>query len=233
MAFRTRYGHYEFLVMSFGLTNAPAAFVSLMNVAFLGHVVSKEGVTVDPQKIEEVKNWVRPSSMMEVRSFVGLATLLSSEIPFEWTEKCEESFQKLKTLLTTTPILALSVEGKDFEAGDVKPLGVDLVKDAQDKVRSIQAKLLAAQSRQKKYADHKVRDMAFQMGENVLLKVSLMKRVIRFGKKGKLSPRYIGPFEVLNCVGPVAYRLALPLNLSAVYLVFHVSMLKRYHGDGD
>ncbi|WMV37927.1 hypothetical protein MTR67_031312 [Solanum verrucosum] len=101
-----------------------------------------------------------------------------------------------------------------FEAGDVKPLGVDLVKNAQDKVMSIQAKLLAAQSRQKKYADHKIRDIAFQTGENVLLKVSPMKRVMRFGKKVKLSPRYIGPFEVLECVGPVAYRLALPPNLS-------------------
>ena len=97
-----------------------------------------------------------------------------------------------------------------FEAGDVKPLRVDLVKDAQDKVRSIQAKFLAAQSRQKKYADHKVRDMTFQSGENVLLKVSPMKGVMRFGKKGKLSLRYIGPFEILKCVGPVAYRLALP-----------------------
>ncbi|WMV46931.1 hypothetical protein MTR67_040316 [Solanum verrucosum] len=94
-------------------------------------------------------------------------------------------------------------------------------------------KLLATQSRQKKYADHKVRDITFQTGEKVLLKVSPMKGVIRFGKKGKLSPRYIGPFEILDCVGPVAYRLALPPNLSGVHLVFHVSMLKRYHGDGD
>ncbi|WMV59080.1 hypothetical protein MTR67_052465 [Solanum verrucosum] len=90
-----------------------------------------------------------------------------------------------------------------------------------------------AQSRQKKYADHKVRDMEFQMGENVLLMVSPMKGVMRFGKKGKLSPRYIGPFEVLECVGPMAYRLALPPNLYCVYPIFHVSMLKRYHGDGD
>ncbi|WMV14703.1 hypothetical protein MTR67_008088 [Solanum verrucosum] len=108
---------------------------------------------------------------------------------------------------------------------------VDLLKDAQDKIMSIQAKLLAAQSRQKKYADHKVRDMTFQIGENIIHKVSPMKGVIRFSKKGKLSPRYIGPFEVLECVGLVAYRLALPPNLSGVHLVFHVSMLKRYHGD--
>ncbi|KAH0669726.1 hypothetical protein KY285_023887 [Solanum tuberosum] len=97
-------------------------------------------------------------------------------------------------------------------------IGLDLVKDAQDKVRSIQAKLLATQSRQKRYADHKV---------------SPMKGVMRFGKKGKLSPRCIDPFEILECVGPVAYRLALPPNLLGVHPVFHVSMLKRYHGDRD
>ncbi|WMV14374.1 hypothetical protein MTR67_007759 [Solanum verrucosum] len=91
-----------------------------------------------------------------------------------------------------------------FEAGDVKLLGVDLVKDVQDKT-----------------------------GENALLKVSPMKWVMRFGKKGKLIPRYIGPFEIFDYVGPIAYRLALPPNLSGVHPKFHVSMLKRYHGDGD
>ncbi|WMV41651.1 hypothetical protein MTR67_035036 [Solanum verrucosum] len=67
MTFRTLYGHYEFLVMSFGLTNAPVDFMSLMNV-------SKEVVMVDPQKIEAIKNWVQFSSVTEVRSFVGLAS---------------------------------------------------------------------------------------------------------------------------------------------------------------
>ena len=70
-------------------------------------------------------------------------------------------------------------------------------------------------------------------GEQVLLKVSPMKGVMRFGKRGKLSPRYIGLFEVLKRVGDVAYELALPPGLSGVHPVFHVSMLKKYHGVGN
>ena len=104
----------------------------LDSVSFLGHVVSKDGVMVDPSKIEAVKSWVRPTSGTEVRSFVGLASyyrrfvkgfssvasqltnLTKQNVPFVWSDECEESFQKLKTLLTTAPILTLPVEGKNF-----------------------------------------------------------------------------------------------------------------------
>ncbi|XP_060170559.1 uncharacterized protein LOC132601492 [Lycium barbarum] len=71
------------------------------------------------------------------------------------------------------------------------------------------------------------------VGEQVLLKVSPMKGVMRFGNMGKINPRFIGPFKILNHVGDVAYELALPLGLSGVHTVFYVSMLKRYHGDGS
>ena len=118
-----------------------------------------------------------------------------------------------------------------FEPGEARLLGTDLVQDALEKVKVIQERLRTAQSRQKSYADRKVRDVSFMEGEKVLLKVSPMKGVMRFGKKGKLSPRFIGPFEVLRRIGEVAYELILPPRLSGVHPVFHVSMLRKYIGD--
>ena len=186
-AFRTRYGHYEFLVMPFGLTNAPAAFMDLMNrvlqpyldrfvivfiddilvysgsseehsehlrivlqtlrerqlyaklskcqfwldkVAFLGHVISADGVSVDPQKIEAVVNWKPPKNVSEVRSFLGLAgyyrkfvegfskiaapltKLTRKDVKYDWVDACQKSFEELKSRLTSAPVLALP-NGKD------------------------------------------------------------------------------------------------------------------------
>ncbi|KAG7543335.1 Integrase catalytic core [Arabidopsis thaliana x Arabidopsis arenosa] len=181
-AFRTRYGHYEFVVMPFGLTNAPAAFMKMMNgifrdcldefviifiddilvyskdrgehkrhleavltrlreqklyaklskcsfwqrsIGFLGHIVSEEGVSVDPEKIRSIKQWPTPRNATEVRSFLGLAgyyrkfvkgfaslaqamTLLTrKDTKFVWTKECEESFSGLKGMLTSAPVLVL------------------------------------------------------------------------------------------------------------------------------
>ncbi|XP_055829654.1 uncharacterized protein LOC129898957, partial [Solanum dulcamara] len=86
-------------------------------------------------------------------------------------------------------------------------------------------------SRQKSYADRRVRPLEFMVGDCVWLKISPMKGVMRFGKKGKLSPRFVGPFEILRRVGGVAYKLALPPKLSAVHPVFHVSILRKYIPD--
>ncbi|KAM2294350.1 hypothetical protein ACFX1S_034260 [Malus domestica] len=189
-AFRTRYGHYEFLVMPFGLTNALAAFMRLMNevfqqyldkfvivfigdilvyskskaghirhlnlvlkklrehrlyakfskcqfwlneVAFLGHVVSAQGIQVDPQKIAAVENWEQPRTVTEVRSFLGLACyywrfvqdfsmialsltkLTRKDVKFEWDENCEQSFQQLKYCLTHAPVLVLPDDSGNFD----------------------------------------------------------------------------------------------------------------------
>ncbi|KAL0556451.1 hypothetical protein IC582_004965 [Cucumis melo] len=88
-----------------------------------------------------------------------------------------------------------------------------------------------AQSRQKSYADVRRKDLEFDVGDKVFLKVAPMKGVLRFERRGKLSPRIVGPFEILEQIGPVAYRLALPPSLSTVHDVFHVSMLRKYVSD--
>ncbi|XP_030509007.2 uncharacterized protein LOC115723664 [Cannabis sativa] len=88
--------------------------------------------------------------------------------------------------------------------------------------------MVTAQSRQKSYANAKRKNVEFAVGDKVFLRVSPMKGVMPFGKRGKLSPRFIGPFEILDRVGQVAYRLALPPVLAETHNVFYVSMLRKY-----
>ncbi|KAK5811485.1 hypothetical protein PVK06_026822 [Gossypium arboreum] len=117
------------------------------------------------------------------------------------------------------------------ELGESKIFGVDLIKDAEQKVRIICESLKAASDRQKSYADLKRRDIEYQVGDKVFLKVSPWKKILRFGRKGKLSPRFIEPYEISERVGPVAYRLLLPPELERIHNLFHVSMLRRYRSD--
>ena len=209
-AFRTRYGHYEFLVMPFGLTNAPAAFMDLMNrvfqpfldrfvvvfiddilvyseteakhdehlctvlqvlrekelyakfskcefwlreVTFLGHVVSAERIKVDPRKIEAILEWKPPRSVSEIRSFLGLAgyyrrfvegfsmmaapltKLIRKGVPFVWTEKQQEAFERLKKVLTEAPVLIQPESGKDFTVySDASHVGLGCVLMQEGKV---------------------------------------------------------------------------------------------------
>ncbi|KAK8935924.1 hypothetical protein KSP39_PZI014098 [Platanthera zijinensis] len=166
-AFRSRNGHFEFLVMSFGLTNAPLAFMDMMNrvfkdfldkfvvvfiddlliysrsaedheqhlrlVLFLGHVVNKDGISIDPEKIAAVMDWSRPGTPKEIRSFLGLAgyyrrfvedfstlaapltRLTQKNAAFVWSEKCEEAFLELKNRLCTAPVLTLPIEGVEYD----------------------------------------------------------------------------------------------------------------------
>ncbi|GJY69359.1 putative reverse transcriptase domain-containing protein [Tanacetum coccineum] len=99
------------------------------------------------------------------------------------------------------------------------------------KIVRIKQRIQAAQDRQKSYADVRHKPLEFQVGDRVMLKVSPWKGVVRFGKRGKLNPRYIGPFKVLAKVGTVAYRLELPQQLSRVHSTFHVSNLKKCLSD--
>ena len=106
--------------------------------------------------------------------------------------------------------------------------GPDLIRDTYEKVSLIRQRLLTAQSQQKRYAGVRRRPLGFEVSDHVSLKVIPKRGVVRFGKHEKLSPRFIGPFEILERVDTVAYRLALPPNMSGVLEVFHVSILLIY-----
>ncbi|GKC90002.1 hypothetical protein Tco_1150651 [Tanacetum coccineum] len=115
--------------------------------------------------------------------------------------------------------------------GESMLIGPELVQETTNKVVLIKKKLKAARDRQKSYADNRRKPLEFEVGDRVLLKVSPWKGVIRFGKKGKLTPRYVGPFEILKRIGAVAHRLRLPEELSSVHDTFHVSNLKKCLAD--
>ncbi|XP_039126831.1 uncharacterized protein LOC120262973 [Dioscorea cayenensis subsp. rotundata] len=117
------------------------------------------------------------------------------------------------------------------EVGERKLQNVELIEVTTEKVKVIQDRLKVAQDRQKSYANNRRRDLEFQIGDRVFLKISPWKGVIRFRSRGKLNPRYIGSFLILERIGPVAYRLQLPPELKKIHNVFHVSLLKKYVPD--
>ncbi|GJZ11014.1 hypothetical protein Tco_0545773 [Tanacetum coccineum] len=110
-------------------------------------------------------------------------------------------------------------------------IGPELVQETTEKISQIKDRLKAVRDRQKSYADKRRKPLEFSVGDYVLLKVPPWKGVVRFGKKGKLSPRFVGPFEIIEKIGPVAYRLDLPEELNGVYNTFHVSNLKKCLAD--
>jgi hypothetical protein len=113
------------------------------------------------------------------------------------------------------------------EAGERTLFGLDLVKDAEEKVQVIRENLKLAHMRQKSYQDKGTTPRHFEVGDYVYPKVSPTKGVQRFGVKGKLAPRYIGPYEVIEVCGLLAYRIQQPERFSAVHNVFHVTQLKK------
>ncbi|GJT57386.1 putative reverse transcriptase domain-containing protein [Tanacetum coccineum] len=117
------------------------------------------------------------------------------------------------------------------EVGQVQLTGPELVQETTEKIIQIKQRMQVAHDRQKSYSDLKRKLMYFQVRDKVMLKVSPWKGVVCFGKRGKLNPRYVGPFMVLEKVGSVAYKLELLEELSRVHNTFHVSNLKKCYAD--
>ena len=120
-----------------------------------------------------------------------------------------------------------------MSTGEVKLQPPKVAQITTDIIATIKERLKAAQDRQKSYADRRRRPLEFQVGDRVMLKVSPWKGTVRFGKRGKLSPRYVGPFTITQRVGSVAYKLDLPRDLRNVHNTFHVSNLKKCLAEGD
>jgi len=113
------------------------------------------------------------------------------------------------------------------EPGERRYYGIDFVKEAKKQVLIIQKHMEAAQARQKIYADRRRKPLEFKVGDFVYLKVSPMKGVNRFGVKRKLAPRYVGPYQIIEKSGKVAYKVQLPPELGSIFPIFHVSQLKK------
>nr|GEW70332.1 putative reverse transcriptase domain-containing protein [Tanacetum cinerariifolium] len=266
-AFRTRYRHFEFTVMPFGLINAPAVFMDLMN-----HVC---GPYLDKFVIVFIDDiLIYSMSKEELEVYLNLILeFLEKEKLFGKFSKCkfwlqqENAFQTLKDMLCDAPILALpegtddfvvyfsynnsyhsSVKCSPFEAlygrkcgtpitwaevEESKLIGPEIIQETTDKIVQIKERLKTARDCQKSYADNWRKPLEFSVSDKVLLKVSPKKGVVHFGKRSKLLPRYIRPFEIVERVGPIAYRLRLLQEFIGVHDTFHVSNLKKYLADAN
>ncbi|GJS06346.1 putative reverse transcriptase domain-containing protein [Tanacetum coccineum] len=198
----------------------------LQEVHFLGHALNSNGIHVDPSKIKAVKNWKAPKTPSEIWSFLGLASyyrhfisnifkivkpltsLTQKNQKYEWGVEQEEAFQTLEDNFYHLSIRCAPIEalyGRKCrspvlwaEVRENRLIGPEMVQETTDKVVIIKERLKAARDRQKSYADNRRTSLEFKEGDRVLLKVSPWKGAVRFGKKGKLAPRYVGTFEILE-----------------------------------
>jgi hypothetical protein len=156
---------------------------------------------------------------------VGIRVCRMSYVEFSYNNGYQDSlkmapFEMLYGCRCRTPLFW-------SEAGERKVFGPNILQEAEKQVRMVRKNLRVWQLRQKSYADHRRRELSFEVGDFMYLKMSPMRGLRHFKVRGKLTPRFIGPFKILEKRGEVAYQLELPPQLSDVYDVFHVSQLKK------
>nr|GFC01403.1 reverse transcriptase domain-containing protein [Tanacetum cinerariifolium] len=171
--------------------------------------------------------------LKEIVCWHGVPMSIISDRDSLFTLRFWETLQEaLGTQLNLSTAYHTEIDGQSERMIQTLQLtGLELIRETTEKIVQIKNWLLTARSRQKSYADVKRKPMEFEVGDMVMLKVSSWKGVIRFRKHGKLSPRYIGTFEIIERIGPVAYKLELPEKLCEIHNTFHVSILKKCLAD--
>ncbi|GJY02485.1 putative reverse transcriptase domain-containing protein [Tanacetum coccineum] len=253
--FRTRYGHFEFTVMPFGLTNAPATreeYVEhlrlvleplkkeklyakfskcefwLREVYFLGHVINGNGIHVDPSKIEAVKNWKALRTPSEVHSFLRFGDIIcmGQRSKYSVHPGADKMYYDLRDRYWWPG------RKKDIAIVRCAPFEALYGRKCRSPIMWVEVgegKLIGPEVKCKETSASR---FSFSRLNKIELKVyALTKGVVRFGKKGKLAPRFVRPFKIIEKVGPVAYRLDLPEELDGVHDTFHVSNLKKCLAD--
>ncbi|XP_040944246.1 uncharacterized protein [Gossypium hirsutum] len=242
----------------------------LYKVVFLGHVISAEGIQVDPKKVEVILDWKPSRIVSKVRSFLRLVgyyrhfiegfssttapltKLLQKNTTFEWTNKRQKCFEKMKLVLTEAPVFTQSSDGQSER---VIQIFEDMLRNCVihfggnwDRHLSL-AKFVYNNSYRKSIQITPFEPLygrrcrtpicRSNMKEKRNLGTELVRededkarlKVLKFAQKGKLNPRFIGPYEITEWIGPVVYHLLLAPKLKCIHDVFHVSILRKYKSD--
>ncbi|GJV97760.1 putative reverse transcriptase domain-containing protein, partial [Tanacetum coccineum] len=222
---------WDNITMDF-VTKLPKSSQGKLARMYLKEVVTRHGIPVSI--ICDRNPWFASHFWRSLQKALGTSLAMSMAYHPETDRQSERTIQTLEDMPPPVEALygrtcCLPVYWAKVE--EVQLTGPEIVQETTEKIVQIKQRIQAARDRQKSYADLKRKPMEFQIGDKVMLKVSPWKGVVRFGKRGKLNPRYVRPFKVIERVGSVAYKLELPEELSRVHNTFHVSNLKKCYAD--
>nr|GEW79232.1 putative reverse transcriptase domain-containing protein [Tanacetum cinerariifolium] len=233
---RTSSGHDSILVIVDRLTKS-AHFLAIredyktkkLARLYINEIVARHGVPVSI--ISDHDSYFTSRFWQSLQKALGIRLDLSTAYHLETNGQSERTIQTLEDMLRACAIDFGENYNTHLSARESKLIGSKIIHETTDKIVQIKKRLKATRDRQKSYANNRQKPLEFSVGDKVLLKVLPRKGTVCFDKRSKPSPRYVGPFEIVKRVSPVAYRLRLPQELVGIYDTFHVSNLKKCLAD--